>query len=75
MVKRPVPSWRLSQTRRSPGSSFHGEGGKRFDEAAAVFNRMLWMTPSDNQGARFNLTEVRAGTPWEDRAELKDDGQ
>jgi len=41
----------------------------RFDEAAAVFTRMLWMNPSDNQGARFNLNEVRAGTPWEDRAE------
>jgi tetratricopeptide (TPR) repeat protein len=41
----------------------------RFDEAAAVFTRMLWMNPSDNQGARFNLNEVRAGTPWEDCAE------
>ena len=39
---------------------------KRFDEAAAVFSRMLWMNPSDNQGARFNLFEVRARTAWED---------
>jgi len=41
----------------------------RFDEAAAVFNRMLWMNPSDNQGARFNWREIQAGTPWEDRTE------
>jgi len=37
---------------------------KRFDEAAAIFTRMLWMNPSDNQGARFNLSEVRAGREW-----------
>jgi hypothetical protein len=42
---------------------------KRFDEAAAVFSRMLWMNPSDNQGARFNLLEVRARTTWEDRVD------
>ena len=38
-------------------------------QAATVFTRMLWMNPSDNQGARFNLSEVRASTPWEDRDE------
>ena len=37
---------------------------KRFDEAAGIFTRMLWMNPSDNQGARFNLSEVRAGREW-----------
>ena len=42
---------------------------KRFDEAAAVFTRMLWMNPSDNQGARFNLSEVLARKLWEDRDE------
>lgn len=42
---------------------------KRLDESAAIFTCMLWMNPSDNQGARFNPEEVRAGTPWEDRAE------
>ncbi len=42
---------------------------KRFDEAAAVFNRMLWMNPSDNQGARFTLFEVMDCTLWEDRAD------
>ena len=38
----------------------------RFDEAAAVFTCMLWLNPADNQGARFNLFEVRARTAWED---------
>lgn len=36
----------------------------RFDGAAAVFSRMLWLNPSDNQGARFNLIELQAETPW-----------
>ena len=42
---------------------------KRFDEAIAVFSRMLWMNPSDNQGARFNLADLQAGRTWEDRAD------
>jgi tetratricopeptide (TPR) repeat protein len=42
---------------------------KRFDEAAGVFARMLWMSPSDNQGARFNLAEVRDGREWRDQDE------
>jgi hypothetical protein len=37
----------------------------RWDEAAQVFSRMLWMNPADNQGARFELSEVRARRPWE----------
>lgn len=40
---------------------------KRFEEAEAVFSRMLWMNPSDNQGVRFNLDEVRDRVKWEDR--------
>ena len=36
----------------------------RFDEAAAVFTSMLWLNPSDNQGARFNLNAVRNKTAW-----------
>jgi tetratricopeptide (TPR) repeat protein len=39
----------------------------RFDEAERVFRRMLWLNPSDNQGARFLLNEVRAGFAWTDR--------
>jgi hypothetical protein len=38
----------------------------RFDEALAVFERMLWLNPTDNQGVRFVLDEVRAGAPWRD---------
>ena len=41
----------------------------RFDEAAAVFTRMLWMNPPDNQGARFNLANTRDGTKWESSGE------
>lgn len=35
-------------------------------EAAAVFRKMLWLNPSDNQGARFNLAAVEAGKTWEE---------
>jgi len=34
--------------------------------AKAVFTRMLWLNPSDNQGARFNLAAVNAGKTWEE---------
>jgi hypothetical protein len=34
-------------------------------EAAAIFRKMLWLNPSDNQGARFNLASVEAGREWE----------
>ncbi len=37
-----------------------------FDDAASVFKRMLWLNPSDNQGVRFLIDDVRAGTPWEE---------
>lgn len=43
---------------------------KRFDEAADVFARMLWLNPSDNQGARFLIKNVRAGKPWEECEDL-----
>jgi hypothetical protein len=36
----------------------------RFEEAAGIFDRMLWLNPSDNQGVRFIIDEVRAGAPW-----------
>lgn len=38
----------------------------RFEDAEHIFNRMLWLNPSDNQGARFLLHEVKAGIDWED---------
>jgi len=40
----------------------------RFDEAGSVFDRMLWSNPSDNQGVRFLIDEVRRHTHWGDRA-------
>ncbi|OHD74920.1 MAG: hypothetical protein A2177_11140 [Spirochaetes bacterium RBG_13_68_11] len=41
----------------------------RFEEAGRIFDRMLWLNPADNQGVRFVIDEVRAGTAWEDRQE------
>ncbi len=40
---------------------------ERFEEAERVFERMLWLNPSDNQGMRFLINDVRARTVWEDR--------
>jgi tetratricopeptide (TPR) repeat protein len=37
----------------------------RFEEAARVFDRMLWLNPSDNQGVRFVIDQVRAKDTWE----------
>ncbi|MDT8286530.1 MAG: hypothetical protein RQ748_05415 [Elusimicrobiales bacterium] len=34
--------------------------------ARDIFERMLWLNPSDNQGVRFCLAEVAAGTRYED---------
>jgi hypothetical protein len=28
---------------------------------------MLWLNPSDNQGVRFIINEVKSKTPWQDR--------
>ena len=39
----------------------------RFDEAERVFDRMLWLNPSDNQGVRFLIDEVKTKTAWKDR--------
>ena len=54
--------------------SLHGYGLclwrlERFEEAERVFDRMLWLNPSDNQGVRFLIDEVRARMAWEDRRE------
>jgi hypothetical protein len=38
-----------------------------FEAAGRVFDRMLWLNPSDNQGVRFLIDDVRAGTAWEER--------
>jgi len=33
--------------------------------ATAVFQKMLWLNPTDNQGARFNLAAIESGRSWE----------
>jgi tetratricopeptide (TPR) repeat protein len=37
----------------------------RMQDAAAIFQRLLWLNPSDHQGARFCLAAVEAGQAWE----------
>jgi hypothetical protein len=37
-----------------------------YDEAGRVFEQMLWLNATDNQGARVLVEEVRAGTAWEE---------
>ena len=41
----------------------------RTADAASVFERLLWLNPSDNQGARFNLQWLREGRTWEETAD------
>jgi hypothetical protein len=36
----------------------------RMRDAEKVFTRMLWLNPADNQGARFNLSDVKEGKVW-----------
>jgi hypothetical protein len=36
----------------------------RFKEADAVFTRMLWLNPTDNQGVRFLIHDVSKGEAW-----------
>jgi tetratricopeptide (TPR) repeat protein len=38
----------------------------RFDEAQRVFDRLIWLNPSGNQGVRFFIDEVKARTAWEE---------
>jgi len=38
----------------------------RFDEAEHIFEKMLWLNPSDNQGVRFLINDVKEKTSWED---------
>jgi hypothetical protein len=37
---------------------------EQFEEAEALFTRLLWMSPSDNLGVRFLLPPVRARKLW-----------
>jgi len=36
----------------------------RLRDAERVFTRMLWLNPTDNQGVRFKLYEVKEGRAW-----------
>lgn len=36
----------------------------RFEKAERVFDRILWLNPSDNQGVRFLIDDVRSKTAW-----------
>jgi tetratricopeptide (TPR) repeat protein len=36
----------------------------RLPEAEGIFRKMLWLNPSDNQGIRFLIEEVRSGIEW-----------
>lgn len=38
----------------------------RFQEAERIFDRMLWLNPSDNQGVRLLIGHVRVRRPWEE---------
>jgi hypothetical protein len=46
----------------------------RFDEARCIFDRMLWLNPSDNQGVRFLIDDVHPKTPWETAEARQDNG-
>jgi hypothetical protein len=37
----------------------------RFDDAGQIFERMLWLNPSDNQGVRFLIDDVKDEAVWE----------
>ena len=39
----------------------------KFEDACRIFERMLWLNPPDNQGARFLIADVQAQLPWESR--------
>ncbi len=38
----------------------------KFKDALQIFERMLWLNPSDNQGVRFLIHPVRAKEAWRD---------
>ena len=39
---------------------------RRFEEADALLQRMLWLNPSDNLGVRFLVPKVRSRSEWTD---------
>lgn len=56
----------------------HGEGLalwqlERMEEATKVFERLLWLNPTDEQGAGRCWLEVREGHPWPEEEEDDDE--
>jgi len=45
---------------------------ERFDEALAIFERLLWHNPIDNLGARFLVDQVLAGKGWREEESQAD---
>ncbi len=43
----------------------------RFEEAEGVFDRMLWFNPSDNQGVRFLIDDLRGRITWDKRQDKR----
>ena len=39
----------------------------RFEEAGCIFDRMLWLNPSDNQDVRILIDDIHAKISWEAR--------
>ena len=39
----------------------------QFAEASQIFDRMIWLNPSDNKGIRFLTDDIRAKRTWEGR--------
>lgn len=39
---------------------------ENFEVAERLFNQMLWLNPTDNQGVRFIIDEVKAKADWKD---------
>lgn len=46
----------------------------RFEEAACIFDGMLWLNPSDNQGVRFVIDQVGGGAASTQRQFQAGDG-
>ena len=44
----------------------------QFEESERVFDRMLWLNPSDNQRARALIEGVRSRAVWEEDLEEED---
>jgi hypothetical protein len=42
----------------------------RFEEPGSVFDRMIWLNPSDNQGIRGLIEDVRACEAWKEDRKL-----